>query len=811
MKILVFYLHKTTIYYLALGYNRFTSQFKGEVRLINKNSVPVSGFKALSTTFVDKLVKQHVLTISALAVLLSRVVLGEGLRPFAIPYFAALAPSNPVLLALGIAFGHLSSGGSGIIWLLLSLLPIYFIRIRAPTLSSAGLVLLSLSGQIVFRLPTLFSQPMLGYDWILLLMEFSLASTGALIFHQAACALRQGPTRSEEGLEQTLALVVMCALAFTSMSGVYLGPFNILAIAMCWFVLIAAAAGGSGAGACAGIVAGILAGYGHVYPAVVVATLAMAGLLAGLFSVWGRIGAFAGFATGLIAMMIYGGYPSVALGLMDIGGAGLLFALTPTVIRDKAKRILKNCNSEWGWEYQQRLRRITVLKLQRLAMVFSRLSNSFVQAGGVEDMAGNSQQMSQIFDHLAGSVCTGCINYKRCWEKELYSTYRQLIDYLTTAKDSTGAGFDGLLARRCHNIEQLLSQADSLYRQFASERRWAAKVNECKDVVSEQLRGVSDVIGQLARQIRLDVNCRQDLEADLAERLSGWGVEVKDLSVKGTERNLPQVHLRAKVPAGENPLGVIQAMVSEVVGQPLQLVENTPAGGFSRLIFAAPVKFTPELGVAQSAREDVCGDCFSHLQIGAGKHVYMLSDGMGKGKGARTESNQALLLAQDMLEAGFSAETVIKALNSLLVLRGNECFATLDMAVIDSSIGKLEVFKTGAAPSFVKTGGEIENISGAGLPIGIVPGVEPRLAMRALRAGEYLVMVSDGIVDGQNRDEDWLENQLRSMGNIAAPLMARQLLNRATKDRGKSNDDATVVVVKIKEARSDAYWDRHAV
>ncbi|HBS93797.1 MAG TPA: stage II sporulation protein E, partial [Firmicutes bacterium] len=178
---------------------------------------------------------------------------------------------------------------------------------------------------------------------------------------------------------------------------------------------------------------------------------------------------------------------------------------------------------------------------------------------------------------------------------------------------------------------------------------------------------------------------------------------------------------------------------------------------------------------------------------------------------ARAESDQALCLARDMLEAGFSAETAIKAINSLLVLRGNERFATLDLAVIDVARGQIDIYKTGAAPSFLKSGGEVELISGAGLPIGIVPGIEPRQAVRAIREGDCLVMVSDGMVDGQDRDEDWLANQLKLMGNIAAPAMAKQLLNRADRAGSNFSDDATVIVVRVREAKKQAYWNQRAV
>ena len=770
--------------------------------MLNRQSVQLSNLRSSAGSMLDRIFRQQLLATSIIAALLSRVSIGEGLRPFAIPFFTNVVAANPVWVSIATVLGHLPAGKSGMIWLLIPLVPILFIRIRAPTISAKAVVLLSLGGQIAYRLPVL-AGPMMGYDWMLLLMELGLAATGALIFYQAAMALAKETSASQGGIESFLALAVTAAVALTGIAGIRLGPFNPLAIISGVIVLTAAAAGGSGTGACAGIIAGILAGYGHVYPAVAVASLGVAGLLAGVFSQWGRWGVLLGFAIGSLAMLVYGGYPFAVIGFTDIVVAGLLFFLTPRRIREKIRRILVNQNGEWAWEYQRRLRGAIILKLQKLTIIFSRLAASFRNTSGVEGVAGSHFQMSRVFDHLASSVCIGCVNYKRCWEKELYSTYSQLMDYLTSPAEDC-SGFDGLLARRCHNIEQLLSQAESLYRQYASEQRWAAKLNECRDVVSEQLSGVSGVLAGLAKQIRLDVNCRQDLEEELSQRLTGLGIEVSDLSVVGTERNLPRVSMRAKVPAGENPLAAIQAIVSDALG-PLQLIENIPVREMNKLTFAVPIKYRLELGIAQSAKDEVSGDCFNHLETATGKHAFLLSDGMGKGSRARVESDQALSLARDMLEAGFSAETAIKAINSLLALRGKERFATLDLAVIDVTKGQVDFYKTGAAPSFLKNSGEVEQIAGAGLPIGIVPGIEPCQAVRSVREGDYLVMVSDGLVDGQEWDESWVANQLKGMGNIAAPVMAKQLLNRAVKSRTNFADDATVIVVRVRGLRK-SHW-----
>ena len=193
-------------------------------------------------------------------------------------------------------------------------------------------------------------------------------------------------------------------------------------------------------------------------------------------------------------------------------------------------------------------------------------------------------------------------------------------------------------------------------------------------MLSRSSWGVADVIGQLARQIRLDINCRQDLEEELAERLRNWGVEVYDLSVQGTERNLPQVRLRAKVPAGENPLGVLQALVAEVVGGPMQLVENVPVGDANSLIFAIPIKYKLELGVAQTAKGEVSGDCFSISNDSRPSCV--VSDGMGKGW-APSREQSGTPPGPGHAEAGFSGDSH-QGTELLLVLRKRK-FATLDM------------------------------------------------------------------------------------------------------------------------------------
>ncbi|MTI95524.1 MAG: hypothetical protein FH749_08550 [Firmicutes bacterium] len=782
--------------------------------MLNKGSLEYNRVDTLGETvtkFAMKVMTSKGLLPSLLGILLARAVVGDGLQPFAIPFFAAFA-GTPIWLPAALALGHISAGsGASLLWLLLPMIPIYFIRIRAPTLSSTAVAIMAVAGQMLFRLPAVFGM-LLPYDWLLYGLELLLVATAAVIFYQARDAIRHQPGWANEGFEQSLCIVVTCALALTSLSGLYWGPVAVLPLLCIWLVLLVGhASQQANAGAAAGLVAGLLVAFGQPAAAVIIAVFALGGLVSGLFSQWGKAGTVAGFAAGAVAMIIYAGQIPVGFGVIDFLAAGGLLALTPRALSRKVRRLVINNNGEWAWEYQQRLRRTTVARLQRLGQVFNRLSHAFGCHNGVGDVSANQNEMSKLIDHVAGEVCTSCANYSRCWEKELYSTYSQLLDYLVNAESwGEDTELDGLLARRCHNLEQLLGYARTCYDRYKNERNWSRKVQECKGVVSEQLHGVSEVIVNLSRQIRMDGNGRRDLEAELNDRLTRWGVEIFDLTITGIERNLPQVYLRAKIPGGENPLGLVQAMVSDVLGYALEPEQTKVTGDITEITYTLPIKFNADMGVAQSAREDVNGDSFTYLPGGSGKHVYMLSDGMGKGQVARKESNQALLLARDMLDAGFTAETAIKAINSLLVLRqSDDKFATMDMAVVDSTTGTLELYKTGSAPSFIKTGSEVEPISGSSLPIGIVPGIEPQTVSRNVTAGEYLVMVSDGMLDGGCRDETWLINQLQSFGNIGPKTMARQLLNRAAKIGEQLQDDATVVVVRLKEPMSEN-WTRQA-
>ncbi len=191
----------------------------------------------------------------------------------------------------------------------------------------------------------------------------------------------------------------------------------------------------------------------------------------------------------------------------------------------------------------------------------------------------------------------------------------------------------------------------------------------------------------------------------------------------------------------------------------------------------APLFFNLELGLSQSAGagQAVCGDSFRILELESGLQAVILSDGMGNGPRASQESELTVNLLKHLLEIGFKTNVVLKCVNALLQLRsGEEIFATVDLAFFDLFAGDLELYKIGAAPSFLKRGKEVHKLGASSLPMGILAVLENDRYTEKLQPGDLLVMVTDGAADPDG-DTTWLLSFLRRMEACPPQVIAERI------------------------------------
>lgn len=207
------------------------------------------------------------------------------------------------------------------------------------------------------------------------------------------------------------------------------------------------------------------------------------------------------------------------------------------------------------------------------------------------------------------------------------------------------------------------------------------------------------------------------------------------------------------------------------------------------------------VGSASYAFEAVSGDSCLSFSFGRNKQALIISDGMGKGSRAQAESRLVVVTLARLLEAGFDVDVAMKTVNAVL-MAGNQgdMFATVDLAIIDKESGRAQIFKMGAASTFVKHEGRVSALKRPAPPVGILDGVKLEYIDVKLKKGELLVMVSDGVTDCDRQDPEcqWLRQRLSEIGSRDPETVAELIVNKAAEKYGiRERDDLTVMVAAI--------------
>ena len=157
---------------------------------------------------------------------------------------------------------------------------------------------------------------------------------------------------------------------------------------------------------------------------------------------------------------------------------------------------------------------------------------------------------------------------------------------------------------------------------------------------------------------------------------------------------------------------------------------------------------------------------------------------------------------EDFASAGFNRETILEAINSVLLLdEGRECFSTLDICTVDLYSGEAEFIKIGAVSTFIARGRNVEVLSSSSLPVGILGKVDREVFNKTLAKGDIIVMLTDGVIDsrgGSIRREDWIKDTVKERKDNNPKHIVEDLLNKAKENyNGNIKDDMTVLVAVV--------------
>ena len=211
--------------------------------------------------------------------------------------------------------------------------------------------------------------------------------------------------------------------------------------------------------------------------------------------------------------------------------------------------------------------------------------------------------------------------------------------------------------------------------------------------------------------------------------------------------------------------------------------------------------FKLEVGVStnKKAGSKLSGDTNILEKLRNGRILVGLSDGMGSGEKASKSSKKVLELLKKYLNAGLSKKIALELINSYMMIGENkDTYATLDVIEFNPNDASIKLIKYGACPTYIKKGEKINIISSNSLPIGTVMKQDNDFYKDTLNRGDYIIIISDGILEVKPDKELWIKELLMKISSDKPKRIADIILQEAIDSNfGINNDDMTVVVAKV--------------
>jgi stage II sporulation protein E len=457
----------------------------------------------------------------------------------------------------------------------------------------------------------------------------------------------------------------------------------------------------------------------------------------------------------------------------------------------------------------------TTRRLHAFGQAFEKLAATFSGLSKPKHSL-NKHDISQMVDELTARACASCPRHVLCWEEDLYATHQRVFTLLGVCAEkglATAEDIDSNFRKNCPQHENWLNELNALFNLYKNNLRWHNRIAESRELVSQQLCGVADIIGCLAEEIDMSLKFHEGLEEEMIMALLKNKIDVSSVIVLENRQNRYRVSVCHRACHTKHACKTeILPVLNTVLKRRMRLeTTTTPTrSSFSdceikndrcTARFVEDQKMRVTSGVARRAKSArTSGDSYTHLEMKNGTTLLALSDGMGSGERAKRESEATVGLLEDFIESGFNKELAVRMINSVLVLKSSEeTFATLDICSVDLYTGAAEFIKIGAASTFLLRNGKVRVIRSSSLPIGMLNNVDLEITSLNLMHDDIIIMMTDGIAADADKEAD-LAKALQSCRYRNPQDIADYVLNESEKSRGDGpKDDMTVLAARVWE------------
>lgn len=767
------------------------------------------------------LAKKWTFLLVTVGFLLGRAVILESLMPFAAAFFAVIYFMRKDIypwIAVALIAGSWFAVTPAPMWIAMEIAVLFLLFKGLEAYERAELGSAPLLVFIAMLLVQLFSvfigDALSWYNFMMVVVEAGLGFVLTLVFIQAIPVLTMSKRTASLRNEEIICLMILLASVMTGAVGWVFYDMSVEHVMSRYMLVLFALAGGAPLGASVGVVAGLILSLADYAAIVQMSLLAFAGLLAGLLRDGGKMAVAFGMLLGTSILAVYvGSQADVMSSTYESVAAAILLMLTPRVMIRTIARYVPGTteHTKSQFDYAKRVREVTADRVSQYSEVFRQLSRSFGQFNGTAAAVKRDDGLAPFMNSVVERSCASCHRQHSCWEDKYHQTFKMMTDMMSSVDEGRLASSKAMpraWTSHCVKPAQVLGVMEQQYELYKNDMHWKKQIYDSRQLVADQLSGVSQVMEDLAKEIKREGQTLHLQEEQIREALEGLGLSIQDIDVINLEEGNVVIELYHHFSKGYDECRkIIAPLLSDILGEHVAVKsERLPSksGEGTLVIFGSAKEYEIETGIAGAAKggDLLSGDSFSMVELGNGKYAVAISDGMGNGERARQESSAALLILQQLLQSGMDEVLAVKSVNSILLLRSpEEMFATVDLAIIDLYTAKTTFMKIGSTPSFIKRGNEVIVVTANNLPIGILKDIDFDMISMQLQPGDTLIMMSDGIYDAPGHavnKEMWMKRIINELKTSDPQEMADALLETVVRyHEGEILDDMTVLVARV--------------
>lgn len=546
------------------------------------------------------------------------------------------------------------------------------------------------------------------------------------------------------------------------------------------------------------------------------------GMIAGILNRFGKIGVIIGFCLGNVLLAyVSNGYTVelihfkeiliASIGLLAIpktvhidieeftGGGSKLLPIFPTRTLNRSKETAEKLNDvsetiqEMARTYKEEASNINIKDKKDKEIFISELLDC------LEPYKDNMlyEDMSNTEGKIVDDIFNLLMDKQEINKEDLLDVFAKNNSYIIDSEDKN---ISSLLE---NNIMQVVRAVNTAFKISKTNFVWMKKIEENKKNMEAQLNGVSKAISGIAKNIEDDVKKEIEFGDEKKQIIDGLklkSIEVEEIAIKKQGRFLVEIYLEKTQEDLNNE--VIEKVVSEVLKE--RIIVNQDACIGNRINLISDDKYIMAIGMATTskANNEISGDSILNTRLKDGKYLVAISDGMGTGQKAKESSSQALKMLESLLMSGFDKSTSIELINTSLINKNEEIFATLDIAIVDLYLGTVEMIKSGACPTYFRNKKKVQVIKSKSLPAGMINDINLEVFEKDIENKEIMLMCTDGILDSNveyKNKELWVKYLMEDIETDNTKKIADLLLNEAIDNNfGVPKDDMSIFVCKFR-------------